>query len=33
MNDWLIFFLHGVEETARTSAAVFKDILALKERI
>jgi len=33
LNDWLIFFLHGVEETARASAAVFKDILALKERI
>ncbi|WAC47230.1 Fic family protein [Asticcacaulis sp. SL142] len=33
MRDWLIFFLHGVEETARASAGVFKAILALKERL
>ena len=33
MRDWLIFFLHGVAETARGSAGVFKSILALKERI
>lgn len=33
MRDWLIFFLHGVEETARASAGVFRAILALKERI
>lgn len=33
MRAWLIFFLHGVEETARDSAAVFREILALKERI
>ena len=33
MRDWLIFFLHGVEETARSSADVFRAILALKERI
>jgi Fic family protein len=33
MRQWLIFFLHGVEETARASAQVFRDILALKERI
>lgn len=33
MREWLIFFLHGVEETARASAGVFRDILALKERI
>jgi Fic family protein len=33
MRDWLVFFLHGVEETARGSADVFRAILALKERI
>ena len=33
LRDWLIFFLHGVEETARASAGVFRAILALKEGI
>lgn len=33
MRQWLIFFLHGVEETARASAQVFRDILVLKEQI
>jgi Fic family protein len=33
MRDWLIFFLHGVEETARSSADVFHAILAIKERV
>jgi len=33
MRDWLIFFLFGVEETARASANVFRKILTLKERI
>lgn len=33
MRDWLIFFLHGVEETARSSADVFRAILSLKERV
>ncbi|TPL85980.1 Fic family protein [Mesorhizobium sp. B2-3-12] len=33
MREWLIFFLHGVEETARASADVFRKILVLKERI
>ncbi|MBZ9797727.1 Fic family protein [Mesorhizobium sp. ES1-4] len=33
MRDWLIFFLHGVEETARASADVFRKILVLKEQI
>lgn len=33
LRGWLIFFLHGVEETARSSADVFRGILALKERI
>jgi Fic family protein len=33
MRDWLVFFLHGVAETARGSAGVFKSILALKARI
>lgn len=33
MRQWLIFFLYGVEETARSSISVFKEILALKARI
>jgi Fic family protein len=33
MREWLMFFLYGVVETARSSVAVFKGILALKERI
>lgn len=33
MRDWLVFFLHGVEETAQSSIAVFKSILILKEKI
>ena len=33
MRAWLIFFLHGVEETARASAAAFKAILLLKARV
>jgi Fic family protein len=33
MRDWVIFFLHGVCETAKQSAAVFKSILVMKERI
>lgn len=33
MRQWLIFFLHGVEETARASVQVFRDILVLKARI
>lgn len=33
MRQWLIFFLHGVKETAENSIQVFKDILALKEKI
>ncbi len=30
LYDWLIFFLHGVEETARDSAKEFRGILAIK---
>lgn len=33
LREWLVFFLHGVEETARASADVFRSILAIKERI
>ncbi|NOR80919.1 MAG: Fic family protein [Methyloprofundus sp.] len=33
IKPWLIFFLYGVHETAKNSIQVFKDILALKERI
>jgi Fic family protein len=30
LKQWLVFFLHGVVETAGSSIQVFKDILALK---
>lgn len=33
MKRWIIFFLHGVEEIAKASIQVFRDILKLKERI
>ena len=33
MREWLIFFLHGVEETAGASAEVFRRILTMKERV
>lgn len=33
LREWLIFFLYGVEETARASANVFRQILVLKEQI
>ena len=33
IKPWLVFFLHGVDETAKSSIQVFKDILALKERL
>jgi len=33
MRAWLVFFLRGIEETARGSTGVFREILALKERI
>ena len=33
LRAWLVFFLFGVEETARASAAVFRAVLALKQRI
>lgn len=33
IREWLIFFLHGVEETARSSVNVFRAILELKENI
>ncbi|GIT89217.1 MULTISPECIES: Fic family protein [Roseobacter] len=33
LNQWLIFFVHGVAETARASANAFRDILTLKARI
>ncbi|EIJ34788.1 Fic family protein [Thiothrix nivea] len=33
LREWLLFFLHGVAETTQSSIAVFKSILALKERI
>jgi len=33
MKDWLVFFLHGVRETAENSIQVFKDIIAMKARL
>lgn len=33
LRQWLIFFLHGVEETARTAAELFRSVLALKKKI
>jgi len=33
MRAWILFFLEGVQETAKASIQVFKDILALKEQI
>lgn len=33
LREWLVFFLYGVEETAKSSISVFKNILALKECI
>ena len=33
LREWLVFFLHGVEETARASAGVFRATLDLKARI
>lgn len=33
LREWLVFFLYGVEETARASAGVFRAILEIKQRI
>lgn len=33
IKEWLVFFLHGVDETAHASIEVFRSILQLKERI
>ncbi|VAW98505.1 Fic domain protein, Pden_3305 type [hydrothermal vent metagenome] len=33
MKAWLVFFLHGMRETAENSIQVFKDILLLKARL
>jgi len=33
MKQWLIFFLHGIRETAESSIQVFKDTLKLKEKL
>ena len=33
LREWLVFFLFGVEETARASAALFRAVLSLKQRI
>jgi Fic family protein len=31
LRAWMVFFLYGVEETARASAGVFREILSLKQ--
>lgn len=33
LREWLVFFVFGVEETARASASVFRAVLDLKQRI
>lgn len=33
IKQWLMFFLHGIRETAESSIQVFKDTLTLKERL
>ena len=33
MSEWILFFLHGVQETATNSIRVFKNILLLKSEI
>lgn len=33
MREWLVFFLHGVEETASASAATFRAVLDLRQKI
>lgn len=33
LRAWLIFFLYGIEETARASAAVFRAVIGLKQCI
>jgi len=33
MREWIIFFLHGIKETAENAIGVFKEILVIKERI
>ncbi|MBE1236503.1 Fic family protein [Phaeovibrio sulfidiphilus] len=33
LREWLVFFLHGVEETARASTCAFRKILEIKQRI
>lgn len=33
LREWLVFFMFGVEETARASASVFRAALDLKQRI
>jgi len=33
LREWLLFFLFGVEETARAAASVFRAVIDLKQRI
>ena len=33
IKPWLVFFLHGIQETANNSIQAFKDILTLKEKL
>lgn len=33
MKEWLVFFLHGILETAQNAIQVLKDVVALKSRL
>ena len=33
LDQWLVFFIHGIVETARASATAFKEVLSLKAQI
>lgn len=33
LREWIVFFLHGIKETAEHAIGVFKEILLIKERI
>lgn len=33
LREWIVFFLHGIKETAEHAIGVFKTILLIKERI
>ena len=33
LREWLVFFIYGIEETAKASAKVFRAIIEMKQRI